>query len=46
MSHFVVAVFTDGKKTIGQADMAWVESYGSNNIKNVSKVNDSTEQHI
>ena len=27
-------------------DMEWVESYGSNNIKSVSKVNDSTEQHI
>lgn len=39
----------DGKKlevVADTVDMAWVESYGSNNIKSVSKVNDSTEQHI
>lgn len=39
----------DGKKlevVADTVDMEWVESYGSNNIKSVSKVNDSTEQHI
>lgn len=38
----------DGKhlEVVGIADMEWVQAYGSENIKSVSKVNDSTEQHI